>query len=100
MTTKDYLDEYAELWEVQHKGSEDTVERNYRKLEELAKELEASIRKEVVEQYVREGYCEGMLDARDTGGSAIKVGEVRSGKQTPVSLRMKVEELSKGIDIK
>ena len=49
MTTKDYLDEYAELWEVQHKGSEDTVERNYRKLEELAKELEASIRKEVVE---------------------------------------------------
>lgn len=52
MTTKDYLDEYAELWEVQHKGSEDTVERNYRKLEELAKELEASIRNEVMEEII------------------------------------------------
>lgn len=62
MTTKDYLDEYAELWEVQHKGSEDTVERNYRKLEELAKELEAGIRKEVVE-YILENL---LKKARET----------------------------------
>lgn len=45
-----------------------------------------------VKEIIKIGYCEGMLDARDTGGSLIKVKEVRSGKEYPLSIKIATEK--------
>ena len=53
MTTKELLDEYARLKYLESEENEDVTEEQY---QEIIKELEASIRKEVVEELVERSY--------------------------------------------
>ena len=55
MTTKDYLEDYAELWRFAITNPDSIGnDKRWERMQEIIKELEASIRKEVVEELLEE----------------------------------------------
>ena len=88
MTTKDYLEDYAELWRFAITNPDSIGnDKRWERMQEIIKELEASIRKEVEDGLIK--YVDNHTEDKDFNRIWLKA-----------HINLGMESLSKGITLK